>query len=128
MTAIHEAALQLLGIDYNVLPYGIDLVLTEPDFTTLAHGTASLMVEGEVCGTKTRCWKASPDLSDAVRTARPLVSYPINVPDPETLLRLLPLSPDFRFLQEEYAALAETLYFDRMDDRELGEFHKYVRM
>jgi hypothetical protein len=42
-------------------------------------------------------------------------------------LEALPTSPDFSYLLEQRAALAEVLYFDDMTDEQLMEFRSFVR-
>jgi hypothetical protein len=46
---------------------------------------------------------------------------------PEFVLEALPTSPDFSYLLEQRAALAEVLYFDDMTDEQLMEFRSFVR-
>ena len=40
---------------------------------------------------------------------------------------VMPHSPEWRFLLEQRARLAEVLHFDDMTDEELATFHRYVR-
>jgi hypothetical protein len=47
---------------------------------------------------------------------------------PELVLEALPTSPDFQYLLEQRAALAEVLYFDDMTDEQLMEFRSFVRI
>lgn len=128
MVPIHEAALQLLEADYNVLPYGLDVIVSNKDYRRAFP--FEFGGKRELCFEETplRIWRARGHLKKVYREAQPLKAYPVRCPAPETILRLLPKSPDFPYLREQYAALAEILYFDRMTDEELGEFCRYVRI
>lgn len=128
MVPIHETALQLLEADYNVLPYGLDVIVPNLDYRRAfpfdLGGKRKLCFEE----TPIRIWRARGPLKKVYKEAEPLKAYPVRCPSPETILRLLPSSPDFPYLREQYAGLAEILYFDRMTDEELGEFFRYVRI
>lgn len=128
MVPIHEAALQLLEADYNVLPYALDVVVPDRDYRRAFPFYLKSRRELVFEETPIRIWCARGLLKKVYKEAVPLKKYPVRCPSPETILRLLPSSPDFPYLREQYAALAEILYFDRMTDEELGEFCRYVRI
>lgn len=127
MTAVHETALQLLDLDYNAIPYGTDVVVGKmayrgvraPEKKSCGHGFKEVG-----CA---RVWRSEGLLRISQRTSRPLNSYDIRCFRPERLLAVLPLSPDFELLREQYAFLAEVLHSDMMTDDELKQFMRYVR-
>lgn len=129
--AAHESALQLLGLDNNAVAYAVDIVVSGKDYREVKGA------EGEHAGYRyknlglgeipVRVWRSQGLLSCAPWRSRELVGEGLRCLLPEALLRALPLSPDFEYLQEQYARLAEVLYFDRMTDAELEQFLLHVR-
>lgn len=128
MCVVHQAALQMLGVDNNVFPRAADVVLKERDFLKFHASPFASYHEFKVGNTPYRIWRARGPLKKVYKEAEPLKACPVRCPSPETILRLLPSSPDFPYLREQYAGLAVILYFDRMTDEELGEFFRYVRI
>lgn len=131
IVAAHEAALQLLGLDNNAVAYGTDLIVGAGAYRRLCADEAScagsrfkVFASGPH---PVRVWKPQGALRRGFRRARPLRSHDVRCLVPEDVLAMLPLSPDFPYLREQYARLAEVLYFDGMSDAELGEFLRYVR-
>lgn len=133
---VHEAALMAWGLDNNVSPYAIDVLVPPRSFDALAaaHGAQT----GEHMGNRyvafdglavpVRAWRSVGD--DVRYEPRRLVfceKFGRRCLRPEVVLEALPSSPDFRFLYEQRAALAEVLYFDDMTDEQLMEFRSYVR-
>lgn len=129
--AAHEAALQLLGLDNNVIPYGVDVIVGRAAYRTLdlpeaASGRQAykMFPEGEV---PTRIWESRGLLRHSRLTAGVIDSCGIACLRPRRILEALPQSPDFPYLREQYARLAEVLFFDDMTDEQLSQFLRYVR-
>jgi hypothetical protein len=133
---VHEAALMAWDLDNNAVPYGLDLLVTKQAFyryAAQAHATArkyenNRYMEVPFDGIPLRLWLsvgAGVTLAASRVVACKSTSY--RCLRPELVLNALPSSPDYRYLLEQQAALAEVLYFDDMSDDELMEFRRYVR-
>lgn len=133
LVAVHESALVLLGIDNNAVPYGIDFLLPKharPKGGAWARhgGDEYLALGGDEGEYAVRLWRTvGGHRAGELETVRHRL-FSGRLLAPEAALELLPLSPDFRFLYEQRAALAELLYFDRMPREQLAEFVRYVRL
>lgn len=141
LVAVHESALVLLGIDNNAVPYGIDFLLpkhAQPKSGAWAqhgggawaqHGGDEYLALGGGGGEyAVRLWRTvGGRRAGELETVRHRL-FSGRLLAPEAALELLPLSPDFRFLYEQRAAIAELLYFDRMPREQLAEFVRYVRL
>lgn len=131
MFAAHESALQLLDIDNNVIPFAVDVavgrrdyrLIDAPETVHMGHRYKDLS-RGRI---PARAWRSMGDMRCSRRRTGVLADLGIGCLLPENILKALPLSPEFDLLREQYARLAEVLYFDRMTDDELREFLRYVR-
>lgn len=128
---LHESALMGWGVDNNAFLACVDAILLEDgDFVGLGC-SAPYQVGGyakaEVSGIKVRLWsRMSLGLSGAVEvTSCP--RYGCEALAPETVLRKLPFSPDFRLLEEQRACLAAILHARELTDDELELVARYVR-
>lgn len=133
---VHEAALAAWGLDNNVTPLAIDVLVPPKAFETLAE-----QPEGQLCELKGNRYLLFKERGIPVRAWRSVgngVKYDLRrlvtcskvgrrCLRPELVLEALPTSPDFPYLYEQRAALAEVLYFDDMTDEQLMEFRRYVR-
>jgi transcriptional regulator with XRE-family HTH domain len=132
---VHEAALMAWGLDNNLAPYGVDVLASKKAFDALKQGAAQQLeymgntyVEFLNDYAPVRVWLsigegvtfASGRLVDCERVGYRCLR-------PELVLEALPASPDFQYLLEQRAALAEVLYFDDMTDEQLMEFRSFVR-
>lgn len=131
MTAAHEVGLQLLGLDNNVIPFGVDVIVGRGDYGRLAlpETERGSLRYREFRGAElpVRVWRSEGVMRCGLGRSRPLKESEVSSLLPERLLEAMPESPDFPYLREQYARLAEVLYFDRMTDDELGQFLRYVR-
>lgn len=118
-----------MGLDYNIFLGVVDACVSEADAARWGEAPTDV---GEFLATKIndtgiRIWTPKslglPSRRVRVRCER----YGCWALDPELVLRVLPLSPDFPGLAEQRARLAEVLYHDRMTDDELLLFSRYVR-
>lgn len=120
LVAVHEAGLVALGIDGNVIPYGLDFLLlncaedgivrelTFEGFDIRLHTLGEFVADGSIS-------LVVPEGMDFPALA------------PEVILETIHKSPSGRYLMEQRAALAELLHFDDMDDDELRQFAAHVR-
>lgn len=120
LAAAHEAGLIALGIDSNAVPYGLDFLLlngigdgTVREFTF--KGFDIRLHASEEFGADESISLVVPEGMDFPALA------------PEVILETLSKSPDSKYLMEQWAALAELLHFDEMDDDELRQFAAHVR-
>lgn len=134
---IHEAALVAFGLDYNVSPYGLDVLVGSAALKPImleAGAGASQHVWGLdrfVCLERgdmpVRLWGTlnghEPDVWRSVYNG----DYDRYCLAPDDVVRTLPLSPDAPLLLEERARLAEVLWYDKMTNEELSTFCQYVR-
>jgi hypothetical protein len=134
LVAIHEAELVVLGIDNNALPYGIDFLLSNAAVDA-SCGSAScvgsdevLLLGGGAGDYRVRLWRTLGGLAASELDLVGHTAFPGRLLEPSLALELLPLSPDFRYLYEQRAALAELLYFDVMPRVQLEQFARYVRI
>lgn len=131
MAAAHETGLQLLELDNNVIPFGVDVVVGRGGYgrLDLPETDRGGLRYKEFRGAElpVRVWRSQGVMRCGLGRSRPLKEAEISCLLPERLLEAMPESPDFPYLKEQYARLAEVLYFDRMTDDELGQFLRYVR-
>ncbi len=133
LVAVHESALVVFGIDNNAIPYGIDFLLPKnarPKGETWERHEADeyLALGGAEGQYAVRLWRTvGGHRASELETVRHRL-FSGRLLAPELALELLPLSPDFRFLYEQRAALAELLYFDAMPHEQLAQFVRYVRL
>lgn len=117
--------MRVWGLSINAITSAVDVLVPAVDG---GEALGSRYEEMDRFGTTVRIWKA---LSDGTAfDEAPLRwgdDYERFCLDPERELEEMPHSPDFRFMLEMRARLAEVLYFDWMDDAELALFRKYVR-
>ena len=120
LAAAHEAGLIALGIDSNAIPFGLDFIMlnsaedaTEREFIFEGFDIR-LHTPGE--------FGADESISLVVPEG---MDFPALAP--EVILETLSKSPDSKYLMEQWAALAELLHFDDMDDDELRQFAAHVR-
>lgn len=132
---VHEAALMAWGIDNNYVPYSVDVLASKKAFDVLRYGggqqfehMGNRCIEFASDYAPIRVWLsigegitfASGRLIDCKYAGYRCLR-------PELVLEALPTSPDFQYLLEQRAALAEVLYFDDMTDEQLMEFRSFVR-
>lgn len=133
---VHEAAIASWGLDFSATTRAVDLLVCERAFDALRANRPECVME--YCGNKyislsreglpVSLWASVGDgLSFKDASFVWNEDYDRACLEPESVLAALPSSPDYRFLLEQRARLAEVLYFDRMSDAELSEFHRYVR-
>ena len=128
---LHEAALAAWGISYSVVLPAMDILLIDDRDAALLGlevpeqlGTFARLDAADM---PLRVWsRRSVGLSGSFDVVE-CPGYGCDALAPETVLEKLPYSPDARLLLEARARLAEVLFFDRMDDEQLGEFDSYVR-
>lgn len=120
LVAVHEAALVALGIDSNAVPYGLDFLLL--------NGAE----DGTVCeftfeGFDIRLYTPREfGIGESISLVAPEgMDFPALAP--EVVLETISKSPDSGYLMEQWAALAELLHFDDMDNDELRQFAAHVR-
>ena len=133
---VHEAAIASWGLDFSATTRAVDLIAPAKSFDALRAAfpiSADRHLGNEFIrivrdGVPIRLWASVGDgLSFADARFVWNGDYARACLEPEQVLSCLPSSPDYQFLLEQRARLAEVLYFDRMSDDELAEFHKYVR-
>lgn len=122
---LHEAAMMAWGLSINAVTRAVD-VLAPPSGQPVPSWPP--YKETRRLGVAVRVWSNLSDGSsfdDApIRWNERYGRYCL---DPERELEEMPHSPDFRYMLEMRARLAEVLYFDQMSDEELAQFHRYVR-
>ena len=128
---VHESALMGWGVDNNAFLRCVDAVLLEDeDFAVLGCSLPSGVggyAEAEVAGVPVRLWsRTSLGLSGAVEVTS-CIRYGCEALAPETVLRKLPFSPDFRLLEEQRACLAAIIHARELTDDELELVARYVR-
>lgn len=122
---LHEAAMSVWGLNFNAVTRSIDVLAAE---CVIAVPPDLPYQEVRRSGVTVRIWNRLSD--GATIESAPLRwddDYRRYCIDPERELEEMPCSPDFRYMLEMRAHLAEVLYFDKMSDEELSLFHKYVR-
>ena len=133
---VHEAALMVWGIDNNLAPYAIDVLVSKKTYTRLAETRKARVdeymgnhyVQFESSYVPIRAWSSVGDgMSFASGRLIDCANVGYRCLRPELALEALPSSPDFQFLLEQRAALAEVLYFDDMTNEQLMEFRSFVR-
>ena len=134
---MHEAAVTVWGLNYSVIPRSVDVLVAPGLFERLAacEGVRRHEHEGEAylehldagCGVPARYWGQVGGVAFDPEARVWSAKFERPVLDPELTLQLMPHSPEWRFLLEQRARLAEVLYFDDMTDEELATFHRYVR-
>ena len=127
----HEAAISGWYLDVNLTLKAIDVLVDTSSLSGLPPSAArsdgayrTIAISG---GGVIRLWDRIGPFAygDAPRVDAPL--YGCLALDPYAVLETMPLSPDYRYLLEQRALLAEVLFFDMLDDEHLGLFHRYVR-
>lgn len=133
---VHEAALMAWGIDNNLVPYAVDVLVPGKVYARAA--TIKEGVESECQGNRfvqiktsyapVRIWKSVGEgMTYGANRLVNCAAAGYKCLRPELVLEALPSSPDFSYLLEQRAALAEVLYFDDMTDEQLLEFRSFVR-
>lgn len=133
---VHEAALAAWGLDNNLAPYALDVLVTKAAFERLGvnERLQGRIYMGNTClefateHAPVRLWMSVGDgvtFASGRLVACERAGY--RCLRPELVLEALPSSPDFRYLLEQRAALAEVLFFDDMTDEQLMEFRSFVR-
>lgn len=133
---VHEAALMAWGIDNNLVPYAVDVLVPKKEYARIVSIEGG--VESECQGNRfvqiktsyasVRIWKSVGEgMTYGASRLVNCVATGYKCLHPELVLEALPSSPDFSYLLEQRAALAEVLYFDDMTDEELMEFRSFVR-
>lgn len=133
----HEIALLAWGLDNNLVPYGVDLLVSKKAFARmreamdlredLHQGNPFVRLDNEYA--PVRLWQSVGE--NVTFDRRVLIEVPhleCQSLRPEIVLEALPTSPDFALLLEQRAALAEVLFFDDMTDDQLMEFRRFVRV
>lgn len=131
MAALHETALMIMGIDNNVVPFGYDFLVPQFEYLKCRGAESNdagrrfkVIKDGPITY---RFWSKVGGVSFKSARLRPYRGISVLMPQPECILEVMPESPDFGLLREQYAYLAAVVHAEKMSDEEIEQFLTYVR-